>query len=204
MLSPEHRLRHVLRLVDEEKYFTIHAGRQTGKTTMLQWLVRHFNASEQYRAVWVDLETARDNPDVSSATIEIFAELDRAFERDLPELARPSAEERQELLQHVDSAILGYLRMVSERCGRPLVVLFDEADSLVGRTVVSLLTQLRRGYLDRYQKPFPHSVALVGQRQVRDYIFRDEDRRAVAWVGSTSPFNITAEAAPCACSPRTK
>ena len=51
MLSPEHRLRHVLRLIDEQKYFTIHAGRQTGKTTMLQWLVRHFNAGEQYRAV---------------------------------------------------------------------------------------------------------------------------------------------------------
>jgi hypothetical protein len=73
-------------------------------------------------------------------------------------------------------------------------VLFDEADGLVGEAMVSFLTQLRHGYIERSRTPFPASVALVGQRQVRDYTLAAEDRRAVSWLGTTSPFNITAEA----------
>src|SRR5690606_32086711 len=61
--------------------------------------------------------------------------------------------------------------------------------------MVSFLTQLRQGYIDRSELPFPASVVLVGQRQVRDYALREEDRRAVAWLGTTSPFNVNAEAA---------
>ena len=37
-------------------------------------------------------------------------------------------------------------------------------------------------------------AAELGQRQVRDYVLGAEDRRAVSWLGTTSPFNITAEA----------
>ena len=71
---------------------------------------------------------------------------------------------------------------------------FDEADCLVGATMVSFLTQLRDGYLARREAPFPQSIALVGQRNVRDYVVSQEERRAVTWLGSASPFNITAEA----------
>jgi hypothetical protein len=60
--------------------------------------------------------------------------------------------------------------------------------------MVSFLTQLRQGYIARSQEPFPASVVLVGQRQVRDYALREEERNAVSWLGTTSPFNITAEA----------
>lgn len=52
----------------------------------------------------------------------------------------------------------------------------------------------RAGYLDRSRTPFPRGVALIGMRQVRDYALSIDDRRAVAWLGTTSPFNITAEA----------
>ncbi|HSO00567.1 MAG TPA: hypothetical protein VLS89_19880, partial [Candidatus Nanopelagicales bacterium] len=90
--------------------------------------------------------------------------------------------------------ILRYLRDLAARSPKPLVVLFDEVDALVGEAMVSFLTQLRLGYIDRIDIPFPWSVALIGQRQVRDYALREEDRRAVAWLGTTSPFNITAEA----------
>jgi hypothetical protein len=37
-------------------------------------------------------------------------------------------------------------------------------------------------------------VGLAGQRQVRDYALQQEDRRTLTWLGTTSPFNITAEA----------
>ena len=60
--------------------------------------------------------------------------------------------------------------------------------------MVSFLTQLRDGYLDRKKSPFPHSVALIGARAVRDYVFTQDERRAVSWLGTTSPFNLAAEA----------
>ncbi|WP_437292012.1 hypothetical protein [Sorangium sp. So ce406] len=37
MLPPERRLGRVLRLIEDRKYFTLHAGRQTGKTTSARW-----------------------------------------------------------------------------------------------------------------------------------------------------------------------
>jgi hypothetical protein len=74
------------------------------------------------------------------------------------------------------------------------VLFLDEADGLVGEAMVSFLTQLRAGYLDRARSPFPDSVVLVGRRQVRDYAVVQSDRRTVSWLGTSSPFNITAEA----------
>ena len=75
------------------------------------------------------------------------------------------------------------------------MVFFDEADCLVGAAMVSFLTQLRGGYLGRRGRPFPHSVALVGQRNVRDYVIDAGGSPSPSWLGSSSPFNVTAEAA---------
>ena len=58
--------------------------------------------------------------------------------------------------------------------------------------MVSFLTQLRDGYIARHNTPFPHAVALIDQRQVRDYILSEQQREAVRWLGTTSTFNITA------------
>jgi len=56
MLPPERRLGGVMQLIDEEKFFTLTAGRQTGKTTSARWIVRHLNATEGSQALWVDIE----------------------------------------------------------------------------------------------------------------------------------------------------
>jgi len=194
MLPPERRLGRVLELIDERKFFTLHAGRQTGKTTSLMWLQRHLNASGRWRAVWIDLETAREQPDPARAFPVILDALDRAFARGLPALARPTSEEVRALLAIPERALLGYLSTMTTRSDRPLALLFDEADGLVGPAMVSFLTQLRDGYIGRDEAPFPSSVVLVGQRQVRDYVLDAEDRRALSWLGTTSPFNVTAEA----------
>ncbi len=192
MLSPERRFRHVLKLIDERKYFTLHAGRQTGKSTAAQWLVERLNRGAQYRALWVDVQTARGEPDPAKAFKTVLAKLDTAMQMYLPELPMPSADA---LLDDPRTCILGYLREVSSRIEHPLVVLFDEVDCLVGDAMVLFLTQLRDGYIARSKLPFPQSVALIGQRQVRDYALSEVDRRAISWLGSASPFNITAEAA---------
>ena len=193
MLSPASRFGGVMRLIDEEKYFTLHAGRQTGKSTAARWLVNWFNAGDTYRAMWVDIQNAREAPDPTEAFRTVLTQLDRAAKDDLPGLATPS--NLDALLRDSRTAIEEWLHGAAAACDRPLVVLIDEADGLVGPAMVSFLTQLRSGYLRRTTRAFPHTVALIGQRQVRDYVFSQEDRRAVSWLGTTSPFNITAEAA---------
>jgi hypothetical protein len=194
MLPPERRLGRVLELIEEHSFFTLHAGRQTGKTTSLMWLEQHLNATGHWRAVWVDLETAREKPDVGRAMTLILDVMDDALALGRPALARPERAEIDAMLRKPDRALLTYLTALAALDPRPLVLLFDEADGLVGEAMVSFLTQLRHGYIQRSRAPFPASVVLVGQRQVRDYVLRDEDRRAVAWLGTTSPFNVTAEA----------
>ncbi|MEM9457431.1 MAG: ATP-binding protein [Myxococcota bacterium] len=192
MLPPQRRLGHMLELVDEHRFFTLHAGRQVGKTTSARWLVKHQNAGERFCALWVDIQDARELPDPAEAFELVLDDFDRAVARDLPGLAVPSGSARA--LEPARSCIRRYLQDLAARAPKPLVVLLDEADGLVGGAMVSLLTQLRQGYIDRSEVPFAASVVLVGQRQVRDYVLREEDRRAVTWLGTTSPFNITAEA----------
>jgi type II secretory pathway predicted ATPase ExeA len=192
MLPPERRLGRVMELIEEGRYFTLHAGRQTGKTTSAQWLCQHYNRGDRFRALWVDVETARENPDPARALRTVLNDLDMAVRRDARDLA--AMPERERLLHDPETAVLGYLRDLASRSSRPLIVLIDEADGLVGPTMVSFLTQLRQGYLDRKATPFPHSIALIGQRAVRDYVLTTEERRPVRWLGTTSPFNVSAEA----------
>ena len=193
MLPPEHRLGRVMELIDAGKFFTLQSGRQTGKTTSAQWLVDHYNAGDRLRAIWVDIQAAREHPDPAAAFRTVLDRLDHAARRHIPDVGVPA--NRTDLLDDPATAVLHYLQGLAARCPLPLVVLVDEADGLVGAAMVSFLTQLREGYIDRRSTPFPHSVALIGARSVRDYVVSQEDRRAVAWLGTTSPFNITAESA---------
>src|SRR4051812_25984496 len=90
MLPPGDRLGRVIELVDDGKYFTFHASRQTGKTTSAQWLVDHINAQGRFRAIWVDIQTARDQPDPASAFRTVLNNLDMAVSRALPGLGIPA------------------------------------------------------------------------------------------------------------------
>ncbi len=194
MLPPERRLGGVMQLIDEEKFFTLTAGRQTGKTTSARWIVQHLNATEGWRALWVDIQEAREQPDPTKAFRTVLTCLDEAVEETFPDLQRSTRAEREEMLLDPTTCIRHALTRLVRQDARRWVVLFDEADGLVGEAMVSFLTQLRKAYIQRATNPFPSSVILVGQRQVRDYSLREEDRRALSWLGTTSPFNITAEA----------
>ncbi len=63
----------------------------------------------------------------------------------------------------------------------------DEIDALQDESLVTILRQLRDGYARR-PKGFPHSLALVGLRDVRDYKVGSQGRLETA-----SPFNIKVE-----------
>ena len=115
MLPPERRLGRVQRLIEDHKYFTLHAGRQTGKTTSLMWLERHLNASGRWRALWVDLETARDQPDPAAALPGILEMIDRTLLLQHAELDRPDEKEIEAALGNPATALLNYLARLTAR-----------------------------------------------------------------------------------------
>ena len=73
---------------------------------------------------------------------------------------------------------------------KPLVLLFDEVDALVGDTLISLLRQLRAGYPNRPGQ-FPQTVILCGVRDLQDYRIQSSTEKTAITGGSA--FNIKAE-----------
>src|SRR5262245_31641778 len=108
MLPPERRLGRVMELIEDGKYFTLHAGRQTGKTTSARWLRDHYKASERFQTTWIDIQTAREQPDPAQAFKTVLNNFDRAIVRDLPDLGIPA--ERARLLDNPETAVLHYLQ----------------------------------------------------------------------------------------------
>src|SRR5580700_6222721 len=116
MLPPERRLGAIMELIDEGRYFTLHAGRQTGKTTSAQWLCEHYNAGDRFRALWVDLQTARDQPDPALAFRTGLNNLEHAVQQSFPELPLPA--ERARLLDDPTTAVARYLADLASRFPR--------------------------------------------------------------------------------------
>ncbi len=116
MLPPERRLGRVLELIDEHRYFTLHAGRQTGKTTSARWLVDHLNREGHSSAVWVDIQAAREEPDPPKAFEAVLYALDTAIARDLPDLAPPAGEAHR--IEPASTFVLRYLRDLAARSPR--------------------------------------------------------------------------------------
>jgi hypothetical protein len=62
---------------------------------------------------------------------------------------------------------------------RELIIFFDEADCLTGPPLLTFLSQIRDGFINRFDSPkskFPRSLrslALVGMRNIRDYLTSD-------------------------------
>lgn len=82
-----------------------------------------------------------------------------------------------------------YLTVLSEFLPKPLVLFIDEIDALVGDSLVSVLRQIRSGYVNR-PSSFPNSIVLCGVRDVCDYriVLSNQDI-----ITGGSAFNIKAE-----------
>jgi type II secretory pathway predicted ATPase ExeA len=193
MLPPERRLGDAMELIEQGRWFALVSGRQTGKTTVAQSLATTLTARGDRLALWIDLETVREIDDMREAFTTLLRILDRVLLRHAPALRRPGDTEIARLLEAPAEALVGYLHAVCAASDRPLVLLFDEADVLVGAPMVSFLTQLRALYLDRHAMPAPQSVVLASVRSVRDYVMARDERNKVSWLGTASPFNVTVE-----------
>ncbi|WP_423224030.1 ATP-binding protein [Candidatus Amarolinea aalborgensis] len=189
-LSPLERinLTDVLSLISQEKYFVLHAPRQTGKTSALLALRDYLNAEGRYRCLYVNFEVAqgyreRINEGMTALLQEMSGQArlalrdDRAdaIVRDLIHLGAPSLSE--------------FLNRWCSGASQPTILFIDEIDALVGDLLITVLRQLRAGYPHRPQA-FPQSVILCGVRDVRDYRIHSSQSQEIITGGSA--FNIKA------------
>ncbi len=186
MLPPEKRLPEVGNLIDRAQYFVLHAPRQSGKTTVVRTLAHSLTAGGRYAAVYTNCETAQPaGADVERGVSAILEALAAQGERLAPEL-RPDPLETFQGVK-ADSRLGRYLAAWCERSTRPVVLFLDEIDALRDETLLSVLRQIRAGYAER-PAHFPHALALIGLRDVRDYRIRL--RPEAESLGTSSPFNI--------------
>ncbi len=180
-------------LINDKRYFILHAPRQSGKTTAIRIFVDQLNAEETYKALYINVEpaqAARSNViDGLRTILSCFkTDISRCFGLEDPAYAYLQREANNPMLS--GGALNEFLQFWSEHTDKPIVLFIDEIDSLVGDTLISVLRQLRAGYVNR-PKSFPQAVCLVGVRDVRDYlIWSDKEGKTIL---GGSAFNIKAE-----------
>ncbi|WP_345398295.1 AAA family ATPase [Nonomuraea salmonea] len=174
-----------------DRYFVLHAPRQTGKTTALRTLASELTAAGDVAALMFSCERAKAaGHDYAAAESMLLDSLRQAVLRSgwpkklLPPDPWPPAAP--------GSRFFNALSEWCRRCPRRMVLLFDEFDALQGTSMSSILGQLRDGHNARPEgQPFPSSIVLCGLRDVRDYkvaVGSDPNR-----INPASPFNIIAK-----------
>ena len=187
MLAPEERLvgAQLSRYIRDELYWVLHAPRQTGKTTFLQSWARTINEVGDNVACYVSVERCQGIEDYKDGIPAICTAVRSAAGIN----GFPVPETADEPGSAINSILIDWAKKVAPK---PLIVLFDEVDVLVGETLISFLRQIRDGFASRGVGKFPISIALVGMRDLKDYITASKD-------GITpnpgSPFNVKEDSA---------
>jgi hypothetical protein len=187
MIPAEERLPGLVKLVDHQAYFVVHAPRQTGKTTTLRALAQRLTAEGRHAAICVSCEMGRPfEDDVEAAARAVWSAVEEVAARELAEDLRPPPP----VPAAEGTFLYKQLTRWAQACPRPLVLVFDEIDALAGRSLYSVLSQLRAGFPER-PTAFPSSVILCGMRDVRDY--KATSGGGPVRMGSSSPFNVKEE-----------
>lgn len=184
MLPPLPRLPELRRLIDERRFYVIHAARQSGKTTAVRAMAAELR-SEGMVALHVSLESSRQTPGLAEAEPRWLWDIRNTASLYLPpqdcppstsEMTGPPGTQLSQLLQVWAARVFPL----------PLVIFFDEVDTLEGEALVSFLAQLRAGF-DHRPRGFASSIGLVG---MRDLTAQNEQGRARHSSSRDHPFNI--------------
>ncbi|MQY26766.1 AAA family ATPase [Nocardia aurantia] len=185
MLSATERIPDAREYITYGEYFVLHAPRQSGKTTSLDALATQLTAEGTYAALRFSCETAEPLREDFPAVEKLVLDSIRSAAR----WALPADAQPPDHWPDAESGgrLVAGLSKWAARCPRPLVLFFDEIDALQGRSLISVLRQLRDGYTaDRAR--FVHSIALCGLRDVTDHqTATGDDRNRL----TSHPFNIT-------------
>jgi len=180
----------ILELIDDKKYFILHAPRQTGKTSCLRAMQSYLNAEGKYLALCVNVEPGQAaRHDVRRAIKAILGMIaDELIALKVDE----ATEDQLYSLYEKSEAEVGLKRVLTYLCHqitKPIVLFIDEIDSLVGDSLVSVLRQLRAGYETR-PTAFPICIILCGVRDIKDYRIHTSGQEIIT---GGSCFNIKTE-----------
>lgn len=184
MLPPTRRLPGVRDLVEARQYFVLHAARQVGKTTALLALGKELTAEGRFASVMVSCEAGVPFEDLARAVPAILGDWRGRARAFLPPELLPPPWSPGDVAVAFRDAIEAWCLA----CPRPLVLFLDEVDGLAPDVLGSLLRQLRSGHANRPQG-FPWSLALVGMRDIKDYVITSG---GTGRTGAGSPFNVSA------------
>ncbi len=195
---PEHHYHLPLRLdykkihelIDLRFYFILHAPRQTGKTSAIFQFIKRLLLEKEYTPLYVNVESAQAARGNVKAGITNILNLIKMRIQDTYGHQDPALALFDQLTDDPYSALFEFLRKWSQISPKPIILFIDEIDSLIGDTLISVLRQLRSGYLER-PSAFPQSICLIGVRDVNDYRIFSEEQQAIVIGGSA--FNIKAE-----------
>ena len=181
----------IYHLIETKKFFVLHAPRQTGKTTTLLAMMDVLNQSGDYTTLYINVESAQSaRGDVAEGMKRI---VDSLVEGAAIRLQDTRLREWREAVWNnsgAHGAFHGLLSRWAQMSTKPIVLMIDEVDALVGDTLISLLRQLRDGYIGRPGIPFIQSAILCGVRDVRDYRIHTAHHEIIT---GGSAFNIKAE-----------
>ena len=184
-------LSELVSLIDRERFFILHAPRQTGKTTCLLALMEHLNREARYRCLYVNFEKAQSaREDVRAAMHAMLGEIGMRARDSLGDPLPLSIVKDSLDKFGAHGALDGLLTTWAQSSSIPIVLLIDEIDALIGDTLISVLRQLRSGY-DKRPAGFPQSIVLCGVRDVKDYRIYSSTEKTQITGGSA--FNIKAE-----------
>lgn len=179
----------VLLLIEQRRYFVLHAPRQTGKTTALLALQDYLNKDGRYICLYANIEAAQAaRHNVQDAIRTITTTIASRAAYTLKEDFLRETLNQLRVTSNFQSELAELLQAWSEYASKPIVLLLDEVDALVGDALISVLRQLRSGY-DKRPAGFPTTVVLCGVRDVRDYRIHTSDKEIIT---GGSAFNIKA------------
>ena len=125
-------LEEVLLLIRQQKYFVLHAPRQTGKTTCMLALRDYLNERGEYIAVYANVEAGQAyrnnvNEVIGSVCQEIASRCSDILGDKSPEILNKKIRSEE-----TGNRLTTFLSELCKMLGKPMVLFIDEIDALVG------------------------------------------------------------------------
>ena len=130
-------LAQILNLIARKKYLGLYAPRQTGKTSVLLALQDRLNAEGTYRCLYVNFEGGQAaKEDTARAMRTVLGEMGTRARRVLQDYFVDESKSALIAEFGPDACLAECLTRWAELDARPLVLLIDEIDALVGDTLI--------------------------------------------------------------------
>ncbi|MGM0519402.1 MAG: AAA-like domain-containing protein, partial [Campylobacterota bacterium] len=178
-------------LINQKRYFILHAPRQTGKTSTLLGIMEELNKGDTYVCAYANIEAAQAaRGDVNEGIDTICSAISGRIEMYLKDSTiKEWFHSGYGRTTPVKEKLTEMLKVWAQTTTKPTVLFLDEVDALVGDTLISLLRQIRAGY-DSRPESFPISIILCGVRDIKDYRIHTKDHEIIT---GGSAFNIKAK-----------